>query len=185
VWAVVGLGNPGRRYEDSRHNAGFTLIRRVAKSWDVRVRKRRFLSKTAEVRRDSERVVLAMPQTFMNASGQAVRQILAGLDIEPARLLVVYDDVDIPLGEVRIRKEGGPGTHRGMLSIVQEIETTRFPRIRIGVGPAGDDIDIVAFVLSPFRRGEKALFEEGLDKAREALEIIIAGRFDQAMNSYN
>jgi len=185
VWAVVGLGNPGRRYEDTRHNAGFTFIRRVARSWDVRVKKRRFLSKTAEVRRGPERVVLAMPQTFMNASGQAVRELLAGLDLEPGRLVVVYDDVDIPLGEVRIRKEGGPGTHRGMMSIVQEIETTRFPRIRIGVGPAGPDVDIVAFVLSPFRRGEKALLEESLDKAREALEMILAGRFDQAMNAYN
>lgn len=185
MWAVVGLGNPGRRYEDTRHNAGFTFIRRVARSWDVRVKKRRFLSKTAEVRRGPERVVLAMPQTFMNASGQAVRELLAGLDLEPGRLVVVYDDVDIPLGEVRIRKEGGPGTHRGMMSIVQEIETTRFPRIRIGVGPAGPDVDIVAFVLSPFRRGEKALLEESLDKAREALEMILAGRFDQAMNAYN
>ena len=185
MWAVVGLGNPGRKYEDTRHNAGFTFIRRVAKAWDVRVKKRRFLSKTADVRRGQERVVLAMPQTFMNASGQAVRELLLGLDVEAERLLVVYDDIDIPLGEVRIRKEGGPGTHRGMMSIVQEIETTRFPRIRLGVGPAGEDADLVAFVLAPFRRAEKALFEKSLTRALEALEMIIAGRIDQAMNTYN
>jgi PTH1 family peptidyl-tRNA hydrolase len=107
------------------------------------------------------------------------------LRLDPARLLVVYDDVDIPLGEIRIRKDGGPGTHKGMISIVQEIGTSQFPRLRVGIGTESAGEDIVRYVLSPFRRSEKALLGESLDKAREALEMIVAGDIDRAMNAYN
>lgn len=185
MWAVVGLGNPGRKYADTRHNAGFMFVQSAAKAWDVRVKKSRFLSKTADVKRGTDRVTLALPQTFMNACGQAVRELVRGLRLETGRLLVVYDDVYIPLGEIRVRKEGGPGTHKGMISIVQEIATKRFPRLRVGIGPAPDGGDIVQFVLSPFRRNEKKLLAESLDKARTALDLILDGRIDQAMNEFN
>ena len=185
MWAVVGLGNPGRKYADTRHNVGFMFVQSVAKAWDVRVKKSRFLSKTADVKRGTDRVILALPQTFMNACGQAVRELVRGLRLETGRLLVVYDDVDIPLGEIRVRKEGGPGTHKGMISIVQEIGTNKFPRLRVGIGTESAGDDIVRYVLSPFRRSEKALLGESLDKAREALEMIIAGDIDRAMNAYN
>jgi PTH1 family peptidyl-tRNA hydrolase len=185
VWAVVGLGNPGRRYADTRHNVGFLFIKRIAGAWDVRVKKPKYQSKTAEVKREADKVLLAMPQTYMNTSGLAVRELLRGMRIEPGRLLVVYDDVDIPLGEIRIRKDGGPGTHKGMQSIVQEIGTSTFPRLRIGIGPAAAGGDIVRFVLSPFRRKDKELLDRSLEKAREALEMIMAGDIDGAMNRYN
>ena len=185
MWAVVGLGNPGKEYADTRHNAGFMVLKRAAGAWDVRMKKPRYLSKTAEARRGGEKVLLVMPQTFMNSSGQAVGELVRGLRLDPARLLVVYDDVDIPLGEIRIRKDGGPGTHKGMLSIVQEIGTSKFPRLRVGIGTESAGDDIVRYVLAPFRRSEKALLEEGLDKAREALEMIVAGDLDRAMNVYN
>ena len=185
MWAVVGLGNPGRKYADTRHNVGFMFVQSVAKAWDVRVKKSRFLSKTADVKRGTDRVILALPQTFMNACGQAVRELVRGLRLETGRLLVVYDDVDIPLGEIRVRKEGGPGTHKGMISIVQEIATKGFPRLRLGIGPAPDGGDIVQFVLSPFRRNEKKLLAAGLDKARTALSLILDGRIDAAMNDFN
>lgn len=185
MWAVVGLGNPGREYADTRHNAGYLAVKRLAGSWDVRVKKPRYLSKTAELKRGTEKVLLVLPQTFMNSSGQAVGELVRGLRIDPARLLVVYDDVDIPLGEIRIRKDGGPGTHKGMASIVQEIGTTKFPRLRVGIGTANVGEDIVRYVLSPFRRKEKALLGEALEKAREALELIVAGDIDRAMNLYN
>ena len=185
MWAVVGLGNPGKEYADTRHNAGFMVLKRAAGAWDVRMKKPRYLSKTAEARRGGEKVLLVMPQTFMNSSGQAVGELVRGLRLDPARLLVVYDDVDIPLGEIRVRKEGGPGTHKGIASIVQEIGTTKFPRLRVGIGTADAGEDIVRYVLSPFRRREKALLEEALEKAREALELIVAGDIDRAMNSYN
>jgi PTH1 family peptidyl-tRNA hydrolase len=185
VWAVVGLGNPGRRYADNRHNVGFMFIKEVACVWGVSVRKARFRSKTAETRRSGESVVLVLPQTFMNASGEAVGELVRGLRLEPERLLVVYDDIDLPLGEIRIRKEGGPGTHRGMASIVEDVGTTHFPRIRIGIRPASDAGDIVRFVLSPFRRDERGTLARSFDDARDALEMIIAGRMDAAMNRYN
>ena len=185
MWAIVGLGNPGRRYSGTRHNAGFMFIRRIARDWDIKVKKRKFLSKTAEIETPQGRLLLVLPQTFMNKSGDAVSELLRGTGIEPGRLIVVYDDIDLPLGQIRVRKAGGPGTHRGMASIVEEIETTRFPRIRVGTGPCPDGADMADFVLSPFAENEKKLFDRSLERAREALELILAGQVDKAMNSYN
>ncbi len=164
---------------------GLAFIRRIAKMWKAPLRKKIFLSKAAEVGRKNEKILLAIPLTYMNSSGQAVKKILAGRRIRPENLVVVYDDLDIPLGEIRIRKKGGPGTHRGMLSIVQEIQTTGFPRIRVGIGPLPPEENATAFVLSPFEKREEALLERGFRKAQEALEIILNGEMEKAMNIYN
>ncbi len=185
MWAVVGLGNPGRRYAGTRHNAGFLFIKRAAESWDVRVKRNRFLAKVGEIRRGGERVLLAMPQTYMNESGQSVKALAAGLPVALDRLVVVFDDVDIPLGDIRIRREGSPGTHRGMASIAANLGTTAFPRIRVGIGPAPPEADIVRFVLTPFRRDERDLLNQSLDRAVEALDLIVSGHIDRAMNAYN
>ncbi len=185
MWAVVGLGNPGRRYSGTRHNVGFTFVRRMAKAWETKLRKRRFSSKIAEVEKENERIMLVLPQTYMNNSGVAVKQIMEGRNIQPEQLLVVYDDLDIPLGEIRIRKRGSAGTHKGMRSIVQEIETTQFPRMRIGIGPLPAGEDAVEYVLSCFDETEGGLLEESLKSAREALEMILDGRVEAAMNMYN
>ena len=185
MWAVVGLGNPGKRYSGTRHNAGFIFVRNMAKTWKIRLKKRRFSSKIGEIERKSEKIMLALPQNYMNNSGVAVKQILTGRNIQPDKLLVVYDDLDIPLGEIRIRKRGGPGTHKGMGSVVREIETTEFPRMRLGIGslPAGEDA--VDYVLSSFEKREIPLLEDGLKKAQDALEMILGGRLEEAMNTYN
>lgn len=185
MWAVVGLGNPGRRYSASRHNVGFMFVKRMARERDVKVKKRKFLSKTAEIEIDQERVILALPQTFMNRSGEAVSALLQGTGLGPDKLVVVYDDIDLALGQIRVRKEGRPGTHKGMASIVDEIETNRFPRIRIGIGPSPEGADLVDYVLAPFAHSERERLDQCLDRAREALALIIAGHIDQAMNSYN
>lgn len=185
MWAVVGLGNPGRRYSETRHNAGFIFIQQVAKAWQVKVKKRKFLSKIAEVETDQGRVILAMPQTFMNGSGKAVRELLLGAGVESKQLVVVYDDMDLSLGEIRIRREGSGGAHKGMNSIIQEIGTKNFPRIRIGIGPFLSGQDMTDFVLSPFSRKERKILDESLEKAQEALKMIIAGQIEKAMNCYN
>ncbi len=185
MWAVIGLGNPGRRYSGTRHNIGFTFVRRVAKAWETRLKKRRFSSKIAEVEKENEKIMLVLPQTYMNNSGVAVKRILEGRNIQSEQLLVVYDDLDIPLGEIRIRKRGSSGTHKGMISIVQEIETTEFPRMRIGIGPLPPEEDAVDYVLSNFDEKESGLLEEGLKRASEALELILDGRVEAAMNTYN
>jgi len=185
VWAVVGLGNPGRRYSGTRHNAGFLFVRSMAKTWKIRLKKRRFSSKIGEVERKSEKIMLALPQNYMNNSGVAVKQILAGRNIRPEKLIVVYDDLDIPLGEIRIRKSGGAGTHKGMGSVVREIETTEFPRMRLGIGPLPPGEDAVDYVLSAFEKREIPLLVDGLKKAQEALELILTGSVEEAMNTYN
>lgn len=185
MWAVVGLGNPGRQYSGTRHNVGLTLVKRVAKAWKVKLRKKVFFSKAAEVERNKEKVILATPLTYMNHSGQAVKKILEGRNISPENLIVVYDDLDIPLGEIKIKKRGGAGTHKGMMSIVEEIATEDFLRIRIGIGPLSADRDAVDYVLSRFVKSEEPLLEEGLKKAQEAIQLILAGEADKAMNIYN
>jgi PTH1 family peptidyl-tRNA hydrolase len=185
LWAVVGLGNPGRRYSGTRHNVGFTFIKRTAKEWKVKLRKKIFFSKAGEVKRKEEKILLALPQTYMNKSGLTVKKIMEGRDIKPEHLVVVYDDLDIPLGEIRIRKRGGPGTHKGMSSIVEEIRTEEFPRIRVGLGPLPGGANAVNYVLSSFDKAEESRLEEGLRKAREALEMILSGEVERAMNAYN
>ncbi len=185
MWAVVGLGNPGRRYSGTRHNVGFAFIKKTAKEWKVKLRKKIFFSKAGEVKRKEEKILLALPQTYMNKSGLTVKKILEGRDIKPEHLVVVYDDLDIPLGEIRIRKRGGPGTHKGMSSIVEEIRTEEFPRIRVGLGPLPEGENAVNYVLSSFDKAEESCLEKGLRKAREALEMILSGEVERAMNAYN
>jgi PTH1 family peptidyl-tRNA hydrolase len=185
LWAVVGLGNPGRRYSETRHNVGFTFVKKTAKEWKVKLRKKIFFSKAGEVKRKNEKILLALPQTYMNKSGLAVKKILEGRDIKPENLVVVYDDLDIPLGEIRIRKRGGAGTHKGMNSIVEEIRTEEFPRIRVGLGPLPEGENAVNYVLSSFEKAEKLRLAEGLRKAQGALEMILSGEVERAMNTYN
>lgn len=184
MWAVVGLGNPGRVYAETRHNVGFVFINKLARDWKVKLKKK-YGAKIADVEREGEEVILAQPQTYMNHSGLAVRQILEAKGLAPEKLVVVYDDLDIPLGEIRIRKAGGPGTHKGMSSIVEEMKTTKFPRIRVGIGPLSFDQDATKFVLSPFSKTEKEFLERSLIKAQEALRMILAGEIEEAMNRYN
>ena len=186
MWVVVGLGNPGKKYAETRHNIGFIFIERIAADWGVRLkRKRKYLSKAAYVKRGQEGVLLAVPWTYMNRSGEAAKQILERTGVKQDRLLVVYDDLDIPLGEVRIKKSGGPGTHNGMGSIVEEIQSIQFPRIRIGIGPLSLDVDATDYVLSPFRKNERVKLKESLAQAREALDLILGDDIEKAMNLYN
>ncbi len=185
MWAVIGLGNPGRQYSGTRHNAGGTFVRSMAKAWKTKLRKKRFSSKIVEIEWENRKIMLALPQTYMNNSGLAVKQIMEGRNLLPEQLFVVYDDLDIPLGEIRIRKRGSSGTHKGMRSIVREIGTTEFPRMRIGIGPLPPGKDAVEYVLSSFEKTEGPLLEEGMKKAQEAFGMILDGRVEEAMNTYN
>jgi len=185
LWLVVGLGNPGDEYAATRHNAGFMLVERIARAWGVELRGRLFKSRTALARRAGEEVLLVLPKTFMNRSGTAVRAALAGKEVPPERLVVVYDDLDIPLGEIRVRKSGRPGTHKGMISIAGEIRTDDYPRIRIGIGPCTAGRDAADFVLEPFKRDERADLEQGLEQAAEALEMVLDGGIERAMTRFN
>jgi PTH1 family peptidyl-tRNA hydrolase len=185
LWLVVGLGNPGDEYAGTRHNAGFMLVERLAGDWGVELRGRLFKARTALARRGAEEVLLVQPKTFMNRSGTAVRAAMAGKGVLAERLVVVYDDLDIPLGEIRVRKKGRPGTHKGMISIAGEIRTDEFARIRIGIGPCPAGRDAAEYVLEPFRRDERPLLEKSLEDAAEALEMVLDGRIDRAMTRFN
>jgi PTH1 family peptidyl-tRNA hydrolase len=185
LWVIVGLGNPGRKYAASRHNVGFALTQRLAAKREAKFKKRKYSAKAVQVELENGPALLVKPWTYMNRSGKAVRDLVQGGGVKLDRLLVVYDDLDIPLGEVRIRKTGGPGTHNGMASIVQEIDSTAFPRIRIGIGPLPSGVDATDFVLDRFREDEKPILEKCLLTAEKAVDMIMLSGVDEAMNKFN
>ena len=185
MWAVVGLGNPGKQYGQTKHNAGFAFMKKLSKKWGTRLKKRKSSSKMIITTREKEKVLLALPQTYMNRSGLAVKQIVQNYAIKLEKLLVVYDDFDIPVGEIRIRKEGSAGSHKGMSSIIKELGTSLIPRIRIGIGPLDLEDDAADFVLSTFRKDDNQKFNKSLDKACQAAELFLSGQTEKAMNLYN
>jgi len=179
---IVGLGNPGEKYAHTRHNAGFDTMDRLAAELGLEERKRLTLKAvTAEQVLDGKRVIFCRPQTFMNNSGQCVRGMFQKYGIRPENLLVIYDDIDLPPGRIRVRKSGGPGTHNGMRSIVAEIGTDAFPRIRIGTGdrPAGEDL--AEWVLGRCAPGERAEMEEAFGRAAECALVWVREGIEAAM----
>lgn len=185
MWAVVGLGNPGRRYSHTRHNVGFEFVKRLSERWGTKLRKRRYHAKVAGVDRPQGKVLLALPQTFMNSSGLAVQALVAQGGVPPGRLIVAYDDFDLPLGEIRIRKGGSAGSHKGMASIIHELGTAEIARIRFGIGPLPENADPVEFVLSALPEEERPRLEDALDRGQEALELILEEQIEAAMNRFN
>ncbi|MGQ9617611.1 MAG: aminoacyl-tRNA hydrolase [Candidatus Aminicenantia bacterium] len=181
-WVLIGLGNPDKEYKLSRHNTGRMFVERIAKKSGVRFRKKE-LYRIAKIESLSSKLFLLLPETFMNLSGKAVKEFLKFDPIPTSNIIVVFDDMDIPLGEIRIRKKGEGGSHKGVKSIISEISSSDFMRIRIGIGKA--DGDRVNYVLSPFLKGEIELLEKALDKAEKALELILEGKIEEAMNRFN
>lgn len=185
MWLVVGLGNPGSEYAGTRHNAGFMVVQRLGQRWNLKFERRACSSRLTETRRGRTKIILALPQTFMNQSGLAVQSLLSTYKIKPENLLVIYDDLDLPLGEIRIRPQGSPGSHRGMKSIVEVLGTTLFPRVRLGIGPRPESVEAADYVLSQFSVEEKPKIKEAVEKACQAVEMIVAGRLAEAMNTFN
>jgi PTH1 family peptidyl-tRNA hydrolase len=184
---VVGLGNPGEGYATTRHNVGFQVASRLAKRAHAEFAVKAADSRIAEGAIDGVRVAIARPQTFMNDSGRAIRKLLDRYRIEPASLFVVYDDVDLPLGKLRLRERGGPGTHNGMRSIVGVVGED-FPRLRVGVAPADPQAeigDLVDHVLAPFSADERAGAEASVARATEAVEVALRDGMQRAMERFN
>jgi peptidyl-tRNA hydrolase, PTH1 family len=181
---IVGLGNPGIKYAAHRHNVGFQCIDYIAEQWGATLCTRRFKAHLGEVEVDSHRVVLAKPQTFMNESGRAVGPISGWFKIPPRRILVIYDDLDLPLGRVRLRPGGSSGGHRGVQSIIDALGTPEFPRLRIGIGRPefGDPID---YVLNNFSREQEPLVHEIYPWAKEIVRCYLDVGIVEAMNRYN
>lgn len=186
MYVVVGLGNPGRKYENTRHNIGFELIDYIARDRGLKVEKMKHKALLGEFLYEGEKIVLVKPQTYMNLSGDAVTSIVNyyGLDLE--KLIVVYDDIDIPLGSVRIRKSGSAGSHNGMRDIIYKLRNDGFPRIRIGVGkPENRQMDLKNFVLSGYSKEEVPLMEEAVINTYKAILTMVEENIDAAMNRYN
>lgn len=183
---VVGLGNPGREYENTRHNAGFMAVDRIAETIGVKIDRLKFKSLCAEGMLSGRRILLLKPSTFMNLSGQAVQEAASFYKIPPEKTLVFMDDISLEPGHVRIRRKGSDGGHNGIKNIIYLTGSDQFPRVKIGVGAKPHpDCDLAKWVLSRFSADELKALDGVLDHAADMASLILSGRMDEAMNVYN
>lgn len=183
---IVGLGNPGKQYEGTRHNAGFIAIDYLAEQCGTQINRIRFKGTTGECSIGDKKVLLLKPSTYMNLSGQSVQEAMAFYKLKPEQVLVLYDDINLEPGKLRIRRKGSDGGHNGMKNIIYLSGSDLFPRIRIGVGKKPHpDYDLADWVLSRFTKDEMTALEEASKNAFEAAKLITAGEIDRAMSKYN
>lgn len=185
-WIIAFLGNPGAKYASTRHNAGFMAADEFEKRFEVKLMRMKFKALTELCTVEGKRVLAMKPQTYMNLSGEAVQPAAAFYKIPPERVIVICDDINLPPGKLRVRRNGSAGGHNGLKSIISRLGTEDFPRIKIGVGrPADPDGDVVDWVIGGVKNAEYELMEETAKRAVLAAEEIIANGVDSAMNRYN
>jgi len=184
---IVGLGNPGRIYVNNRHNAGFKCLDFLAHRYSIRLSKRRARAKIGSGEIAGLNVILAKPQTFVNLSGQAVAQLVRHFAVPLSDLIVVYDDLDLPLGVIRIRGQGGSGGHKGMASIITLLGSQEFPRIRVGINPGQNIVGLKTpdYVLSDFAPEEKTILKDVYVKVADAIYCLLSEGIEAAMNRFN
>lgn len=185
MYYIVGLGNPGIQYENTRHNAGFIAIDYLARKYSIDVRKIKFKSLIGQGVISGQKVMLVKPQTYMNNSGEAIREIYKYFDFDHDKLIVIYDDIDIDFGSIRIRKKGSAGTHNGMKSIIYNLEFDDFPRIKVAVGKKPSYMDLANFVLSGFSKQEVKIIEEEVKLTSDAIEMILEEGIEKTMSMFN
>lgn len=185
MYFIVGLGNPGLQYENTRHNVGFMTIDYLANKYDIDIRKSKFKSLYGQGEISGHKVMLIKPQTYMNNSGEAVRELINFYKFDIDKLIVIYDDIDIDFGTIRIRKKGSAGSHNGMKSIIYQIQDDQFPRIKVSIGKKPEKWDLANFVLSGFSKEEVKILEDEIRLAVEGIEIILEEDIDKAMNKCN
>jgi len=182
---VIGLGNPGKEYSQTRHNAGFLVLTELAKRWGSSQVKRKFEAETMESLRDSEKVILIAPQTFMNESGRSVGQFVDYFHVSLENLIVVSDDMNLPLGKIRLRSAGSAGGQKGIANIIQRLGTQEFPRLRIGIGRPPGKMTATSFVLTKFRSHEKEEIDDATMRAADCVESWIREGIENTMNRTN
>ncbi len=186
MFIIAGLGNPDRQYEGTRHNAGFDVIDRIADKYNIAVDARKHRALIGKGIIEGQKVILAKPQTYMNLSGESIRSLTDYFKIDPEHeLLVIYDDINLEPGQLRIREKGSAGGHNGIKNIIACLGTQIFPRIRVGVGAKPSKYDLADYVLGHFSKAEKELMDDGYDNAVDAARMIVAGRTGDAMSMYN
>lgn len=181
---IVGLGNPGSRYRLTRHNLGFMVVDALAERWRISVGGKRHESELGTGEVASTRVVLAKPQTFMNASGESVAKLRRLHRLDPTEILAIYDDLDLPLGRIRLRAEGGAGGHNGVASLIGALGKS-FPRLRVGIGRPPGGADPVGYVLEPFDASERSIVDEAIGRAADGAESWITQGLEPTMNVVN
>lgn len=185
MYCIVGLGNPEKKYENTRHNIGFDVIDAVAEKYSIAVRERGFKALYGKGVIEGQRVILVKPQTYMNLSGESVREVTDYYKIDPEDLIVVSDDIALAAGQIRIRKRGSAGGHNGLKNIILHLGTEDFTRIRMGVGEKPKEWDLVDYVLGHFPKEERAVVDESIKEAAKALGVLLSEGVDRAMNAYN
>lgn len=186
MYIIAGLGNPGRKYVNTRHNAGFMTIDRAAKKYDISVRKRKHGGLEGKGVIGGEEVILLKPHTYMNSSGESIRAAVDYYKIDARdKLIVISDDISLDVGALRIRKKGSAGGHNGLKNIILKLGHDEFKRIRIGVGGKPRDYELIDYVLGHFSKEDMEFMDEGIEQAVEALEVIITKGCDAAMNQFN
>ena len=186
MYIIAGLGNPDRQYEGTRHNAGFDVIDRIADKYNIAVDARKHRALIGKGIIEGQKVILAKPQTYMNLSGESIRSLTDYFKIDPEHeLLVIYDDINLEPGQLRIREKGSAGGHNGIKTNIACLGTQIFPRIRVGVGAKPSKYDLADYVLGHFSKAEKELMDDGYDNAVDAAGMIVAGRTGDAMSMYN
>lgn len=186
VFLIVGLGNPGTQYENTKHNVGFDVIDLLAEKHNIKVNKIKYKAVYGEGRIGTRKVVLLKPQTFMNLSGESVSAARTWYKVPDDHILLVFDDVDIPMGETRVKRNGSAGSHNGMKSVIYQLGTDRFPRVKIGIGPKPQGWDLADYVLSRFSPEDR---KDKINPAEVngvlAIEEIVTGSIENAMSKYN
>ena len=186
MFIIAGLGNPDRQYEGTRHNAGFDVIDRIAEKYNIAVDTKKHRACIGKGIIGGQKVLLAKPQTYMNLSGESIRSLVDNYKIdEENELLVVYDDISLDVGQLRIRARGSAGGHNGIKNIIAHLGTQVFPRIKVGVGEKPKGYDLADYVLGHFSKAERERMEEGYDNAVRAAEMIVSGQLNEAMNEFN
>lgn len=185
MYLIIGLGNPENEYSNTRHNMGFDTINEIAKKNNINITKSKFNGLYEIGIIQEEKVILLKPQTYMNLSGQAIKKAIEFYNIEQENIIVIYDDIDTEKGNIRIRKKGGAGSHNGMKSVVQELNTSEFIRIRVGIGQPEFKNDMINYVLGKIPEEEQQVLKTGVKKAADAIEEILKNGIDIAMNKFN
>lgn len=185
-YIIAGLGNPGKKYETTRHNTGFMFIDVLADKLGVKVNKIQFKATTGIADINGHKCLLIKPSTFMNNSGESLREAVAFYKIPPEKVIVVFDDISLPCGKMRIRRKGSDGGHNGIKSIIYHLKSDMFPRIKMGVGEKPHpDYDLADWVLSSFNKDDIKLMREASEKACEAVELMVDDKIDAAMSKFN
>lgn len=185
MYLIVGLGNPEEEYSNTRHNMGFDTVNKLAKQYDIKINKNKFKGIYGAGNIEGKKVIILKPQTYMNLSGESIKDAINFYKIENENLIIIYDDIDIKPGIIKVRKTGGSGTHNGMKSVIQNIKLKKFSRVRVGIGMPEHKNDLINYVIGKIPEEEKEILDKSTTTAKDAVIEIIKSGVDKAMNKFN